>query len=225
MAGEASSRLAHPGQSAVLAVADRDHEVGADEDHDLAGLDDLPGLGHRLVLDVVHRLEDQEQRLVVALQLRPLVGVHRVLDGQFVQSEHVGDGLHLVLVGFVQADPHEGVLALGFELVHLVQRRGVGVLAGQPLAVDVDAAVDHRPRDGDVDGLGVRGGCAWSGRVEGREAERPETKASVNLLSQRRPNSASDNATRAAVVDRRFEADAGALVSTPENLSSQGALT
>ena len=160
----------------MLAVADGDDEVGADEDHDLAGLDDLAGLGHRLVLDVVHRLEDQEQRLVVAFQLRPLVGVHRVLDGQFVQAEHVGDGLHLVFVGFVQPDPHEGFLALGLELVHLVERRGVGVLAGQPLAVEVDAAVDHRPCDGDVDRIWPPGGCAWFGQPEGREAKRPERR-------------------------------------------------
>ena len=106
--------LAHPGQPAVLAVADRDDEVGADEDHDLAGLDDLAGQGHGFVFDVVDGLEDQEQRLVVALQLRPLMGVHRVLDGQLVQAEHVGDGLHLVLVGFVQADPDERLLTLAF---------------------------------------------------------------------------------------------------------------
>ena len=170
----------HPCQPAVLAVPDRHHEVGADEHHDLAGLDDLPGLGHRLVLDVVHRLEDHEQRLVVALQLGPLMGVHRVLDGQFVQAEHVADGLHLVFVGFVQADPHERVPALGFEFVHLVQRSGVGVLAGQPLAVDVDGAVDHGPRDGHVDGLGLGVVVPVLGPwpAEGREAERPGTKAS-----------------------------------------------
>ena len=150
--------LAHPGQPAVLAVADRDHEIGTDEDHDLAGLDDFAGEGDGYVFDVVHGLEHQEQRLVVALQLGPLMRVHGVLDGQLVQAEHVGHGLHLVLVGFVQADPDERFLALAFEFVHLVQRGGVGVLAGQPLAVDVDAAVDHGPRHGDVNGLCVRVG-------------------------------------------------------------------
>ena len=48
----------------------------------------------------------------VALQLRPLVGMHRVLDGEFVQTEDVGHRLHLVVVGFVQADPHEALLAV-----------------------------------------------------------------------------------------------------------------
>ena len=148
--------LAHPGQPAVLAVPDGHHEVRADEDHDLAGLDDFAGLGDGFVFDVVHRLEHQEQRLVVALQLGPLMRVHRVLDGQFVQAEHVGHGLHLMVVGFVQADPDERFLALPFQLVHLVQRGGMGVLSGRPLAVDIDAAVDHGARDGDVNGLCVR---------------------------------------------------------------------
>ena len=40
------------------------------------------------------------------------MGVHGVLDGQLVQAEHVGDGLHLVFVGFVQADPDECLLAV-----------------------------------------------------------------------------------------------------------------
>ena len=96
----------------MLAVAHCDDEIGTDEDHDLAGLDDFAGEGDGYVFDVVHRLEHQEQRFVVALQLRPLMRVHGVLDGQLVQAENVGDGLHLVLVGFVQADPDEGFLAL-----------------------------------------------------------------------------------------------------------------
>ena len=197
----------HPGQFAVLAVPDRHHEVGADEDHDLAGLDDLPGLGHRHVLDVVDRLEDHEQRLVVALQLRSLMRVHRILDGQLVQAEHIADGLHLMFVGFVKADPHERVPALGLEFVHLVQRCGVGVLAGKPLAVDVDGAVDHRPRDGHVDGLGVGGGrgraLVRAGRRAGGRAPRNEGIAH-NLSSQRRPDSAPDNATRGRLWTARF---------------------
>ena len=92
----------------MIAVADRDHEVGPDEDHDLAGLHDLAGHRDGLVLDVGDGLEHQEQRVVVALELGPLMGVHSVLDGQLVQAEDVGHGLHLVFVGFVQADPHEG---------------------------------------------------------------------------------------------------------------------
>ncbi len=179
----------------MLPVPDRHHEVGADEDHDLSGLDDLPRLGHRLVLDVVDRLEDHEKRLVVALQLRPLVSVHGVLDCQLMKAEHIADGLHLMLVGLVQADPDERDLALGFELMNLVQRRGMGVLARQPLAVDVDGAVDHRPRDGDVDGLGVGMSVLGSRRAKGWRQSAPKRRHGPTS-SQRRPYSASDNATR-----------------------------
>ncbi|COZ17864.1 Uncharacterised protein [Mycobacterium tuberculosis] len=62
-------------------MADGDHEILADEDHDLAGFDDLAGQYHRFVRDVVDGLEDEEQRLVVALQLGSLVRVHGVLNG------------------------------------------------------------------------------------------------------------------------------------------------
>ena len=147
----------------MIAVADGDHEVGPDEDHDLAGLDDLAGQRHRLVLDVVDRLEHQEQRVVVALELRSLVGVHRVLDGQRVQAENLCHRLHLVLVGLMKTDPDEGGLAAGFEFAGLGQGRRVGVLAGQPGAVDVDGAVDHRARDGDVDAFGVGTGLGAAG--------------------------------------------------------------
>ena len=53
----------------------------ADEHVDLAGLDGV------LLVDVPERLEDEEQRVVVALELGPLVGVDGVLDGQRVQVE------------------------------------------------------------------------------------------------------------------------------------------
>ena len=108
--------LAHAREAGVIAVPDGDHEVGPDEHHDLAGLDDLAGQRHGLVFDVVDRLEHQEQGVVVAFQLRPLVGVHGVLDGQRVQAENLGHRLHLVLVGFVQADPDERLLAAGFRV-------------------------------------------------------------------------------------------------------------
>lgn len=140
----------------MVAVPDGHDEVGPDEDHDLAGLDDLTGLRHRLVVDVHDGLEHQEQRVVVAFQLRPLMGVHRVFDGELVQPEHVGDGLHLAVVGLVQPDPDEGPDVGELEFPDLGQCGGVGVLAWQARAVGVDAAVDHRPRHRHVNGAGVR---------------------------------------------------------------------
>ena len=45
--GSASSWCAHAAQAGVLAVADGDDEVAAQEDHQLAGLDDLVGRRRR----------------------------------------------------------------------------------------------------------------------------------------------------------------------------------
>ena len=53
----------------------------ADEEVDLAGLDGV------VLVDVPERLQHQEQAVVVALELGPLVGVERVLDGEGVQAE------------------------------------------------------------------------------------------------------------------------------------------
>ena len=88
-------------QRATLAVADADHEVRADEEVDLTGLDRI------LLVDVPERLEHEEQAVVVALELRTLVGVDGVLDGQRVQREGLRDLVELGRVGLVQADPDE----------------------------------------------------------------------------------------------------------------------
>ncbi|GAA2924572.1 hypothetical protein GCM10020221_20640 [Streptomyces thioluteus] len=74
----------------------------------LAGLHHLAGGGEFGVLDIVDGLEDREQRVVVALQLGPLVGVDRVLHGQRVQPELPGDACELLLRGScspIQANP------------------------------------------------------------------------------------------------------------------------
>ena len=76
-----------------LPVPDGDDEVGAEEDQHLAELDLL------LLLDVPGGLEDDEQRLVVDLELRPLVSRDGVLDREVVQGELAADGLELLVVG------------------------------------------------------------------------------------------------------------------------------
>jgi hypothetical protein len=76
-------------------------EVGAHEEVDLAGLDRV------LLVDVPEGLEHQEQRVAVALELGPLVGVARVLDGQGMQVEGPGDEVELLGARVVDADPLE----------------------------------------------------------------------------------------------------------------------
>ena len=63
------------------AVADRDDVAGTDEDVGFAELDRIP-CGCEL-----RRAEHDEQRVVVLLDLGPLVGRMRVLDGEIVQAE------------------------------------------------------------------------------------------------------------------------------------------
>ena len=76
---------AHVVQRAALAVADGDHEALAEEDHDLADLDEL------VAVDVARGLEHDEERVAaVDLELGALVGVDGVLDGQRVQLEVLG---------------------------------------------------------------------------------------------------------------------------------------
>ena len=106
-----------------------------DEHHDLVDLDDLFGV------DVAGRLEHDEQAVAVALELRPLVGVDGVLDGEGVEVEGPGDVVELVRRRLVQTDPDEAAAA---------PADAQGVLQGDgtrpPLAVLVDGAVDdHTP--------------------------------------------------------------------------------
>ena len=129
-----------PRRPRACAAADGDHEVAPDEHGDLAGLDDLDVRGRRLRVHVPHGLEHREQRVLVPVQLGPLVlGVHRVLDGQRVQPEPLGQVGQLGLVRVAQAEPDE-TLAGQPDLVDDVRLAP----AGPADAVDVHAAVDQR---------------------------------------------------------------------------------
>ena len=87
--GVALHAAADGGQVGGLAVADGEHEVRADEDVDLAELDLLD------LVEVAGGAQHHEQGVAVALQLGALVGDDRVLDGQLVQAELLGDGQQL----------------------------------------------------------------------------------------------------------------------------------
>ncbi|CAM5296412.1 hypothetical protein SPURM210S_04100 [Streptomyces purpurascens] len=131
--------LAQGTEGAVAAVADRDDEVGAGEDHDLAGVDDLAGRGQLGVLDIGDGLEDGEEDVAVLLDLGTLVGVDGVLDGERVQTEQFRDAGDLRLARFVQAQPDEAAPALAdlpYGVLHRFRFRPAETVA-------VDDAVDR----------------------------------------------------------------------------------
>src|SRR5207344_2957475 len=122
---------------AVMTVPHSDHIVAAEENHHLAGLDDLTGRCEFVMLDVPHGLENGEEHVVVAFELGPLVRLDRVLDGERVQVEPFCDAGELNLVRLVQADPDESPVGLyvGHGFV-------VAASASYPAAVAVDGTVD-----------------------------------------------------------------------------------
>jgi len=86
-----------------LAVPHGDGEVGSEEQVQLAELDLLQ------LVDVARGLEDDEQRVAVPLELRPLVGLDGVLDGQLMQVELMGHRGELLLAWFIQIKPRDSV--------------------------------------------------------------------------------------------------------------------
>ena len=88
--------------------------------------------------NVFDGLQYQEQRVVVLLEFRPLMGLHSVFDHQFVQAERVGHPFHLPAVGGVQTHPHVAPSG-GAHLVEGVTERAQ---PRQAFAVDVHRTVD-----------------------------------------------------------------------------------
>ena len=94
--------VADAGEIAALTVADGDHEVDADEDH-APHRARTPPRGRRSGAVFT----TMKQRVVVPLELRALMRVDGVLDGQRVQLVELGDVLQLVLARLGHADPRE----------------------------------------------------------------------------------------------------------------------
>ena len=92
---------------ACFVVADGDHEADAEEEVELAE-DHLPVLGV-----VLGGAVDDEVEVVVRLDLRPLVRVRSVLDGELVQSEVLADVEHQLGGGVVELDPDEAPAMAG----------------------------------------------------------------------------------------------------------------
>src|SRR5690606_20425365 len=126
---------AHGRERGALPVPHGHHEPVAEKDHDLPR-------GDRVALRLVgDRFQHDEQRVVVDLQLGPLMGLEGVLHGQRVQPELARDQVELVRIRLVQPDPDEAA-----RRPRLVQRVGEvpGRLRPPPLAIHrtVD---DHGP--------------------------------------------------------------------------------
>ena len=68
---------------------------------DLAEVDDLA------ILVIMSRLQDDEDVLVVVLDLRSLVRILRVLNGELVQAEQLLQAIEVAGLGLVDADPDE----------------------------------------------------------------------------------------------------------------------
>ena len=98
-----------------LGVTHRDDEARTGEDVHLAELD-LLGRIH-----VTRGRSTMNIGVSVAIELRPLMSVQRVFDGERVQAELVRDLAQLRLVGTVQPDPGHAV-TLAHLLEGLVER-------------------------------------------------------------------------------------------------------
>lgn len=118
---------AHRRQVRRRTMPDGDHEVGAHEDVQFAEVDLLGRV------QIAGRAQDDEECVAVALQLRSLVCLHRVLDGERMQVELGGQGEEFGLRGAGEADPcHAGGL-----VAQLSEGVGEGGGGRDPYAVAV----------------------------------------------------------------------------------------
>ena len=154
----------HPRQVRRLAVPHGDREAGAEEQ---VQLPELHLLGR---VEVPGSLEDDEQGVPVALELRPLVRGDRVLDRQFGQVEQLGELAQLAGLGPVEPHPRQALVVLGQPLVGLGHAAG----RGDPPSGGVDGVVDHARAPGlgrQLRGAGHGGALIHARRTTGERAE------------------------------------------------------
>jgi hypothetical protein len=109
-------------------VAYREHVVLADEhidfpDEQFTFVVELDGMEHR------------EERIAVLLDLRPLMAVLRVLDGEFVQAELLRHVREFARAGLLQRDPDEAVgqVPVSIDFVDLDVGELAAVLIGRAI--------------------------------------------------------------------------------------------
>src|SRR5512132_1494548 len=126
------------GELAAQPMPHRDHVPGAGEEMDLTEVDDLA------ILVVMRRLEDDEDVLVVVLDLRSLMWVLSVLDGELVEPEQLLQPPQIAGLRLVDPDPDELAGTRGSpELGGVLRRQRLIMLARAVLVVG--AVDDHRP--------------------------------------------------------------------------------
>ena len=91
-------------EPARVSVSHHHDEPAPEEDQYLSELDDLFGV------DVARRLQDEQRRIVVTLELRPLMRLDRVLDCQLMEVELATHLFEFVARRLVEPNPHEGVV-------------------------------------------------------------------------------------------------------------------
>ena len=118
-------------------MADGDDEVGAHDHLDLTGGNDLALIRDLIMIAVVYGTRDHEELIIVALELRALMGHNGVFHDKFVDAKLGGHLGHLRLIGFMQAHPNKSaaVFLNGF------QRGAGGVFSRKCLAIHKDAAM------------------------------------------------------------------------------------
>ena len=124
-----------PGEAELRAMPDGQHVIDADEDVDFAHEQLVAAV---LAADELDRVQDGEQRVAVFLDLRALVALARILDGQLVQVELAGDLVELALRRLEHRHPDEAVGTM-----HVLAHVGDGNVGDLPAVFVGDAADEH----------------------------------------------------------------------------------
>jgi glutaminyl-tRNA synthetase len=125
-------------------VADRKDHMRSGDHHLLAGLHDFSSGKYRLVRNVIDRLEHHRHQIAATSQARASMDLQRILNFLRAQIESRTDRDHLILIGFLHAQPDERTSPRRREPTDLLDsgRRGEG--SGQTNAIQIDRALHHR---------------------------------------------------------------------------------
>jgi hypothetical protein len=124
---------------------------------------------HRLrLVDVAGGPQDKEKRVPVALQLRALMGVDRVLDRELVEIELTRHSRELILSRLVKAEPHDpaAVAARSREI-------GEPDRLADPPAIAVDRGIHDHVEQATPSAVRLDPGCHFAPRATRRSAAPP----------------------------------------------------